>query len=371
MILTTIFNHNFPLTFLYTTLVFWIGVTFSWRQFKGNTNRGIGLWGTFVLACLFGLISIQSGDFFYYGYMIQQNRGIYHFEDFYKWLLKMTNHYLEWRAIVWGSASVLYFLMLKQLPVNKKFACFIFIISQLFYWGTMRNMLGFTMLFAGVSLLFYPSRNFGTIVSYGVGIIMIFSCQFFHRSMYLYTIVMAAAFIPWGKFTVRLSLIAFPFLYTSVFILAKYFLSNFGEDDFQELGTQYIVMGKITSTLLQDINNFIRTTCYAYIIYLCFKYISKNSVPVFFKIMLRYSYILLYVSLLFLGQEKAGWMYTRFLDASSLGVGIPAMYILYRLPRTRPIQISLFGLLWIGIYNWMYMIYTAPYIIAKMMRIEL
>lgn len=372
MILGTIFNHNFPLCFLYTTLVFFIPVLGSYRQFFHNSNRGIGLKWTAFFAFLSGLISIQCGDFFYYALILQRNMGMTHLEEFYRWLWKVTRNYLEWRAIVWGSATALYFLMINRLPVNKKFASFMFIISQLFYWGNMRNMLGFTALFAGISLVLYPPQGAKRIYGIVLGLALMFSCYFLHRSMLMYTAAMVvAAIIPWNAVILRISYAAFPFLYTAVYFAAQFFLLNFGDDELQKAGSVYIKSGNLGGTFMQTVNTFVVYGSYAYLAIISFHYSFKNYMPIIFRTILKYSYIMLYVGFLFFGQSVSESFGHRLLNAGGLGVTIVGAYTLYRMPRTTSIKLALFALLYFGIYNWLYLIYTWKNFANKLMQVDL
>lgn len=372
MILGTIFNHNFPLCFLYTTLVFFIPVIGSYRQFFRNTNRGIGMKWTAFFAFLSGLICVQCGDFFYYALILQRNVGMTHLEEFYRWLWKITRNYLEWRALVWGASTLLFFLMVNRLPVNKKFACFMFIIAQLFYWGNMRNMLGFTALFMGTSLVLYPLQGVKRVYGFVLGLALVFSCYFLHRSMIMYASAMVvAAIIPWNALILRISYAAFPFLYTAVYFAAQFFLLNFGDDDLQKAGSAYIKAGNLGGTFLQTVNTFIVYGAYAYIVIISFHYSFKNRMPIFFQTMLKYSYIMLYVGFLFFGQTISESFGHRLLNAGGLGATVVAMYTLYRMPRTRSIKLALLALLYFGLYNWLYLIYTWRNYATKMLQIDL
>lgn len=357
-----------PLFFIYTTLVWGIPTFLVLKNFKIYQTKGIGVKMTALFAFFSGWISIQCGDFFYYTLMLVGGTVSEHLEPFYHWLWSITKSYLLWRAAVWGLATIAFFWMLNRIPVNKHFACFIFIISQLFYWGNMRNMLGFATLFLGISIIFYRLKHLPRVVSIGIGALLVLLSLNFHRSMYLYAITMVVAFLPFNRMAFRISAIAFPFLYASVFMFASYFLENFGDDEFQNLGNAYLKYGKVQVTFLQTINKFILCLAYGFFFIKCFKYIGEYKVPGFFKVMLRYSYMLFYAGLLFYGQEDADWISSRFLNAGELGMSVCLMYYLYKMPLTNIVRFALAGILWSSVFNWMYMFYGWHSYVANFAR---
>lgn len=357
-----------PFFFLYTTLVWGIPTILVLKNFRTYSSKGIGIKLTALFAFLSGLVSIQCGDFFYYTLLLVGSDISEHLESFYHWLWGVTDHYLIWRAVVWGLATIAFFWMINRIPVNKHFACFIFIISQLFYWGNMRNMLGFAVLFLGISVIFYPLKRVPRLVSLAIGAFLVLICLYFHRSMYMYAMVMVVSFLPLNRMAFRVSIIAFPFLYTSVFLFASYFLDSFGNDEFQNLGKAYLSYGKAKVTFLQTINRIILIISYFYFFVKSFAYISRHDVPLFFKVMLRYSYLLFYAGLLFFQQEDADWLSSRFTNAGELGMTVCLMYFLYKMPLTKTIRLALVGILWTSVFNWMYMVYGWDVYVSNFMK---
>lgn len=357
-----------PLFFLYTTLVWGVPTLLVLKNFKSYKNRGIGIKLTALFAFLSGLISIQCGDFFYYTLLLVGGRVSDHLEPFYHWVWGISNSYLLWRAVVWGMATIAFFWMINRIPVNKHFACFIFIISQLFYWGSMRNMLGFTTLFLGMSMVFYRLKNLSRLFSIGIGAALVLLSLSFHRSMLLYAIAMVVSFLPLNRMAFRVSVIAYPFLYASVFLFASVFLEGIDNEEVSELGNIYLKYAELDSTSFQALNTFILILCYGYFFIRSFRYIDKNKVPTFFKVMLRYSYIIFYGGLLFYQQQDTGWLSLRFLSAGELGMSVCLMYYLYKIPLTNMVRLALGGILWVSVFNWMYMIFGWSHYVNNLMK---
>ncbi len=346
-----------PLIFLYTTLVWGVPTLLVLKNFKSYKDRGIGIKLTAFFAFLSGWFSIQNGDFFYYTLMLAGGKVSEHLEPFYHWVWSVTRSYLLWRAIVWGLATIAFFWMINRIPVNKHFACFIFIISQLFYWGSMRNMLGFATLFLGISMFFYRLKKLSRLISIGLGAALVLLSLSFHRSMFIYAIAMVISFLPLNKMAFRVSIIAFPFIYASIFLFASVFLENLGNEEVSDLGNAYLKYSVSDETYFQSMNTLILILCYGYFFIRSFRYMDKYKVPFFFKVMLRYSYMIFYGGLLFYQQQDAGWLSLRFLTAGELGMSVCLMYYLYKMPLTNIVRVALGGILWMSVFNWMYMIY--------------
>lgn len=344
------------LLFVYMTIICIIAFALVLPQFQANRNHGAKLWIIGMLTFALALIPIQCGDFAYYAKIFIFAKHGVHFEDFYWWLYDFVNeNYLVWRACVWGASTVLLFWMVKRLPVNPYLAGFIFVICEFFYFGTMRNMLGFVVMFVSFSILFYPLRK-QRILSYILGLLGIYASLYLHRSMYLYVLVLAATFLPFGKKSIRLSLFLIPVLYAMVFILADWMLANFGNEEFQNQGAAYVSGNRIKFTLMQQLNRLIVLCSYVYLLSIGIKYVyfQKNKVPKFFKYLLKYAFILIYAGALFWNQKAGEWLFVRFTGAGEFALMLFMMYFLYQVPRTRGIKLALGALIYNDIYAFLY-----------------
>lgn len=353
MILSTIFNHNGDLLILYMLLVTTIAFIAVWPQFSGNKNYGLNLLGLGILTFFMALLPIQCGDFVYYGRILQSGMGLSHLEDFYLYLWDIAQDYLLWRFIVWGACTILLILSIKRLGLNPYFSSFIFIITEFYYFGTMRNMLGYMVLFYSIIIIFCPYSNKFKVFSWIFGALGIYASIFLHRSMYLYILLLVPALIPFGKRFIKISILFFPILYGFVFIMAKYFLIYWGAGDDDLNSAEFYVNGSMETTFMQTVNNIIRYSSYVYLLYIVIKEDSKRTVtlPYIFKLFTRFSFILIYLGSLFMGQETGGWLFLRFTGAGELLFMFVIMYFFYRYPRTRGVKIAFAGLAYLSLIH--------------------
>ncbi|WP_289744165.1 hypothetical protein [Muribaculum intestinale] len=359
--MTSIFNHNGALLMGYMVFLNCIAILCVAPQFSRNSKHGIGLFALAILTFLMSLLPIQSGDFIYYGQILQTGRNFSHFEDFYQLLWLFNPDYIEWRAVVWGACVLLLIINIKLLHLNGKFAAFIFIITQFFYFGTMRNMFGFMLMFVSVTI-FYISissvKKYPLIIIAALGL---WGSTFLHRSMWMYVLFLIVGIIPINKYLIKISLIAFPFAWTSVFVLSSWFLSTFADTEMQTHADAY-TSGERVSTILQTTMELIKNGAYLYLLYIVTSHYCrpKCNFPNVIKFLIRYSYFLFYVGFLFLGQTSGGWLYSRFTEAGQITFMFVMMYFFYNYPRTRNVKIA-FGVLIVFIlYRILYITMRAP-----------
>ena len=134
---------------------------------------------------------------------------------------------------MWGASTILLLIIAKSLKVNSKFAAFIFVITQMFYFGTMRNMFGFMMMYFSIVLIFSNDTTIKKSILIPLGAIGLYLSTFLHTSMAMYVGLLILALIPFGKKTMKLSLYAFPILYGMVFALSSWFVGIFFSSDLQ------------------------------------------------------------------------------------------------------------------------------------------
>lgn len=341
-------------------------------EFTKNRKTGLGLIGLGTLTFAMAMLPIQCGDFFYYCVNFHSKSGIQHFEDFYVSLYQWCHNYFLWRAIVWGCSVVLLLLSIKQLKVNTHFASFIFVITQFYYFGTMRNMLGFMVMFYSVILIYKVNKLYPkTIIYLILGIIGLYISQFLHRSMFLYLILLIPAVIPFGKKMIKTGLCFFPILYGLVFIMAQFFMSYFSGNEDAQITAEKYMDGQIGATFMQSLNNTIKFLAYAYLLWT----IIKNEklyqrMPSIFRYLTRYAYILIYLGALFWGQKTGGWLFLRFSDAGQLSLMFVLMYFFYHYPRTRGVKCAFAALIYIVFYNIAYITYFNQSFINKVLVLQ-
>lgn len=373
MILASIFNHNGELLLLYMLLISSIAFISVMPQFSRNKKYGLNLFGLGILTFAMALMPIQCGDFFYYGKMLQDAVGISHLEDFYLLLWAKSQDYLLWRTLIWGSSTILLILSIKRLKLNPYFSSFIFIITEFYYFGTTRNMLGYMVMLYSVFVIFCPFSNKHKIFSWAIGALGIYCSFFLHRSMYLYLLFLIPALIPFGKRFMKVSLLCFPILYGMVFVMARYFLIYFSTGEDLQISAEGYVNDILNTTFMQSLNSLIRYASYLYLLYIVVRESSKKTIimPSVFKYLTRYSFLLIYLGSLFLGQVTGGWLFIRFTGAGELAFMFVMMYFFYRYPRTKGVKLAFAGLIYFILYNIAYITYYNASFIGKVNTITL
>lgn len=375
MLLTTIFNHNGELLLAYMGVILTIAIISVLPQYNANSNRGLNLWGLAILTFLMSLMPIQSGDFVYYALIFKTKVNITHFEDFYIDLWTWNPDYIGWRAVVWGATVILLIATILLLRINNKFACFIFVITQFFYLGAYRNMFGFMMMFFSIAILFRGleftdvGKQFLSLV---IGIVGLYLCTYLHKSMPMYVAFLILALIPFGMRLIKAALCAFPIVYSSIFFLSKWFVGWFLDEDMQNHSEAYTDSVR-EITFMQTIIDLVCQASYLLLFYIIQTTISKykKRIPSVITFFTRYAFVLMYLGFLFYGQTTGGWLYSRFVTAGELSLMFVMMYILYFLPRTRPIKVAFGGLIFVLIYRMLYVFYGADKFIERINQIQL
>lgn len=361
----TIFHHNGQLLIIYMLVLTIAALWYVYPEFSRNrrTPRHCMMW-LGILTFLMALFPIQSGDFTYYGMLFTTGRYTWHMEDFYVWLWDTVGrNYPAWRVVVWGASTILLLLSIRRLNVNLYFASFIFVITQWFYFGTMRNMLGFMAMFYGVILIFTRDKIMRKTVEVTFGILLIIASIFFHRSMFAYVIFLSLALIPFGKRTMGIGLIVYPFLYMSVYALSKYVMLYIGADEESVNHADVYLKAEQVTTRMQTFNNIITFGSYAYLIWIIVKNDAKKTaavkMPYIYQFLTRYSYLMMYAAALFFMQIAGSWMYIRFIGCGTVSLMFVLMYYFYHYPRTLGVRIAFAAQIYIIAYNILYIMFPA------------
>lgn len=303
---------------------FAVGCYNYWCMRKGKNGTGYIFFVVFIL--LFSLFYRPvNGDF--WGYYKLHLRGAHylnkHMEPFYYWVMAIVpDNYLLWRVCVWLPAAIIIAVFLKLLRIPPSIATTFFLMFALtrsYYY--VRNVLGLSILYLGLTLFALRVRFVRKTVNIILCVGLIFASWYFHRSMPMYILVgLTAIFLPFDRKHVIVALIAFPFLYSATYIVASKFL---GIDEIwiaEGTGVNY----------LEGINEVVRNwkgmvtlivdyvpVVYFYIVAFG-KALPRNN-PDYdaYKVFLLFSFIVFYVSFLFVGQGSAA-LHIRIYTSSML-----------------------------------------------------
>ena len=353
---------------LFNVIIWFFLFLLTNRQIKttyNNQQQNIYFIGG-CLIIIYSTFGFNSGDFRHYAELyndLVKSQFIVHVEPFYFWLCKiLPNDYYLWRLMIWGSATIFLIKTFKRINTNPQFALLIFTLILMMYFHNPRQTLGYTVLYYGITLLFYHKENKQT-KPYNmlIGLIWVSLSFFLHKSMFIFILLMAFSLIPLGKKLLILSLIAFPIVYKSITYISSYILLNsFANETSQESGTGYL-----ESDFRIDINTngILRLIIERLPIFLLMFYAIRNiyfkneKVQYGLKVFLQYTYWLIYISYLFNGQEVSAFLTNRFWDASLYPLTIFLAGYLYKKPRSRFIKNCFYLLILSNLYNLSYTIY--------------
>lgn len=359
---------NFQLTGLHILFSFllWSILIFAYRKnFYSRIDNADNYKLFLLVVIVYSTFGFCTGDYPNYAELYERitrttNIRAMHMEDFYIWLIEiLPNDYNLWRFFVWGLSTIVAVWTFKKYRLNSQFACLIFALMLMQYFAAPRNSLGYMVLFLGVAWLFYPKHK--TLATILIGILIILSSTFFHKSMFLYILVICISLIPFKKSMYIISLILFPVLYIS-FIKLSVFILPYIAGDTESLSSGMMYLEK-DEVLVANFNGLIRLliqrTPIFILVFLAVKSIifKGEKIPYVFKVLLNYTYILIYISMLFYGQKTSGLLSTRFWDASIYSVMIFTAYYFYSRP-SKLLTKCLFLLLFANFFDFAYLLYA-------------
>ena len=318
-----------------------------------------------IIGSLFGTFAYVTGDYLSYEIYYQVYTSISNtklgMEDFYYWLIDiLPKDYSIWRLTVWGSSVVIYTLIIKRLNLSIKYAGLIYCLMLLFYFSALRNSLGYVVLYLSIIYIIFPHRKRFLWVS--IGILGIVASYFLHKSMFIYILIILFALIPFGKKSYITSFLAFPIIYPLVYYYATVIiLGTIANENSIESGIGYLESDFVDRGL--NMLGYLKTIIWRGPVLVLMVYSIRNVffrneyIPYGYKVLLNYSYMLVYISFLFWGQQVSVFITDRFYDAATFTLAIFYTYYLSSKPRTRFIKICLYSMIFANIYNFGHMVY--------------
>lgn len=284
---------------------------------KESGERSRIFYGTILL--LLSIFAFSDFDFWgcWFAYNDSQSgysSGI--IEPIYDWLATVCPNYFYWRLVVWGVALYLMLKTLLKLHVNYN-STFLFItLLYVLSFYKLRNVLGFSVLFWGLTLI-VTSKN-SNLKNKIIGLSLIILSFWCHRSMILSIAMLGSCFITLSKKKVSLLIMLWPFLITVVTIILNSFL-NFGIDsdadsmNFMSKATGYITKENEKSTLFGSIRTVLTVCAYLLpLLYMTKKIIFERiSIPKSISYFFNYWFFVSYIAYLFAFQDSSNWIYVR------------------------------------------------------------
>lgn len=333
-------------------------------QLQRISNKGTSFSVLLIFMVVFSTFGFITGDYFHYkdlyNEIIRYNENI-HLEEFYFGLIQILPiSYSIWRLAVWGLAAIVFALLLKRLNFNAQFSSLLFALILMTTFPNLRNVLGYIVLYYSVVLILFEKKNIVTnCIIGGIGIV----CSFFlHKSMFMYILLLGIALVPFNKWVYIISWIAFPILYKYLYSISEYFLINsFANDQSITTGINYLNSDFNTYANLNGLIRLIvnRTSIILLLLYaiICVIFKKSDNINYGMKVFLQYSYILIYLSFLFYGQQVSAFFSSRFWDAALYPMTIFLIYYLYNRRNIRFVRMCLYFLIVSNLYDFAYSLY--------------
>lgn len=332
------------------------------RTFSGMVSKSDNYLFVFICMALYSVLGFLEPDTYNY-YEIYKEMAYLgyrvHVEPFYYWLSSCFPHsYFTWRLIIWGTASFLIIQSAKMLALNSTVLCYIIPLLFLTQLSVTRGALGISLMLFCVLLLMQSVKKNKTILI-PFAILGLSLCFFLHKSMIVFLgLMILSLFVPLNKRFVIITLVIFPFLYKLVLPFFTSFglmsgltedqvglIMNYQNSEKMAINTNGVIMTIFEKTiLLLLLFNIIKK---------CTDAKTQVSKGVYF--LSKYTYVLIYFSFLFLGQEISDWISIRTLHAASFSMVFCAAYCFDTLKtgqgRTKIEKIILIGYLVLTIFK--------------------
>ena len=282
---------------------------------------------------LYSVFAFAEADTYHYIVLYEdlyKSQFPWHVEPAHFWIIKHLPHgYYLWRLFVWGVSAILYIKAFKHLKIRADITGFVIAIIMLIPFSQTRGTLGFSIMM--IALAYYVPFKICNAIRAIFVIIAIVLSTFFHKSLGIYALLFPlAVLLPYNKKMIVLSLILFPVLYVAVYTLSSDILEmGFLGEQTIDRGTSYLERGSEGAYNIFGIltNSIIWMALFLYF-YETTQYYIKNTCNKAIIYIQKYTYILVYVSFLFYGQNISAFLYTRTLNFAMFPLAIAFAYYL-------------------------------------------
>lgn len=352
------FNYNGQ-AILFNLFLFLVAI-WKYKSVYIGKVKGYGNYlFVYLLLVLFATYTYAEADFYHYQFhydMMKHYNSESLAEPIYFWIAqKLPDNYYIWRFSIWGSAALLMVLSLKKFDIYASYAG---LLMPIFFWhqfSVTRSALGFCII---VFALTYMFNNQEKCFKRCLAMIVLFTSFFFHNSMTAFLLILLIAFlIPLNSKVLRLSIIIFPFFYGATMIITNELMSlNILAVGTENLAENYI--GKQRSEqnffgIAFDILNFSGQLLMLYLV-IKFMLKQKESINKAVIFLVKYGYILMYISFMFYGQGVSSFISSRFLHASTFPLIVVYSYYMQHHDVNRKDRIAI---MLIGMYAFYELIY--------------
>jgi len=329
-----------------------------------------------LLGIVFCTFCCTGGDFLHYFQLYDMNVDSdepIHYEQYYYFLTQTLPHsYYLWRFCVWGIAFFFVYLIIRNLDTDADIAYLVFILYLLNYFSNPRQSLGVVLLVLGIIKLTKAKDSYMPILATCMALAIIGFSTIFHATMYAYIAVALLCFIPGinNKYFIVLALCAMPILYYNIQhntqIIANFLFSS--NDEALEKTTHYLESDfRVTSNLFGWLKIIINRAPFVIIMFITSwrVFFKKEEVSYLEKHLLMFALILVYISILFFGNNISAFLSTRMWDTALYPLAFFSMIYFRNHWEDRIIRYSLYILLLSNTYNLIYEIYSVDKLNAE------
>lgn len=332
-------------------LLFFIAILKYKSVYEGNV-RSKGNYGyVYLLLISFSTFAYAEADFYHYQFhydMMKHYNVESLAEPVYLWITQhLPDNYFLWRFSIWGSAALLMILSLKKVGVYASFAGFM---MPLFFWhqfSVTRGALGFCII---VLALIYVFNDGETILGRCIAIAAIFISICFHNSMTAFLLVIPVALLmPFNSKVLKMSIVLFPFLYGATILLTNNLMDlNILAAGTENLAENYVGKQNNAQNILGIACDALNFSGQLLMLYLAVKFVlgHKEQTNKNIILLVKYGYVLVYISFMFYGQGVSAFISSRFLHASTFPLIVVYSYYLqhHRTKKNDRVVMALLGL---------------------------
>lgn len=248
------------------------------------------------------------------------------YEAVYIYIAKFVNYnYFLFRFIVWGAAGLFSYILGKRLEVNNNLFLFFFIVICLDVFSFQRGSLAMAMGFLGYSYIIKPINN-KKIISFILGLLLVYSSIYFHKSALFLIPVFLASFLRINKSMLVVVVLALPIVvYLVNSFLGGYLLDMVGADDSimnTNMMQLYLTRENRNFGIGSAIRNVLMPTMFILLFIYCTKYVIVKKIPLQKQFIRMYNcaFIIVLVSLIIatLNTVNVSIIYMRLLYYSAL-----------------------------------------------------
>lgn len=320
-------------------------------------------WALLIIAyCTFGF---SDRDFFHYQALYEEivKHGPEHMEPVYIWLIDvLPKNYYVWRFTVWGAATLSTLWTFRRLRLETKTLVCIFTLYFLVVLSIMRGNLGLGLCFLGFTFIVKPIK-YQKLWSYILGMGLIISSYFFHKSMFVTLMALAVTPFRLKKWQVIILLLLFPLLVMYVADWLQLFIASAGDEggelDSLAIGARYAEAEASETNIFGMLSKFLQYTPIVGSLSLVTYHVTfrRERLPKYIYVFYIYWFAVTYVSFLFFFQNTSNWLFIRFMFMSYIPMIIVLTWFYSNRKATGLMKFFLVMILLYNIYKLCYEFY--------------